>query len=361
MNDEEVIKTVDAGESATSGDIEPGLEGAGNTFLSVFGAMPARDIGWFRLNQTSLVFKKGTPYQVWYGVMQRLQVAHEGIQWWIGDAIRFGEAEYGEMYLQAIENTPYTYGTLRNMKRVAEQVPLSLRNDSLPYKVHEEVVPLMTIAPQKAAEILDKAEAEALHVREVRSEVREAMQAINRARRVAEITARAEAGVTYPVILADPPWEYDFSETESREIENRYPTMTVQELSTLGVGNLAGEDAVLFLWAPNPKLMQALAVMQDWGFEYKTNLVWVKDKTGMGYWVRGKHELLLVGKRGNIPVPIPAARPESVLVSPGREQSQKPDEVYEIIKAMYPDLPRLELFARRAREGWERWGLETPL
>jgi N6-adenosine-specific RNA methylase IME4 len=126
------------------------------------------------------------------------------------------------------------------------------------------------------------------------------------------------------------------------------------------VRELAAEDAVLFLWTTLPHLEEAFRVIAAWGFQYKTNLAWVKDKIGLGYFVRNQHELLLVATRGNIPSPAPAARPPSVIMAPRREHSRKPDEAYELIERMYPELPKIELFARSARKGWAAWGNQAP-
>jgi ParB-like chromosome segregation protein Spo0J len=88
-------------------------------------------------------------------------------------------------------------------------------------------------------------------------------------------------------------------------------------------------------------------------------IVWVKDKIGLGYFVRNQHELLLVATRGDMPSPSPGNRPPSVITAPRREHSRKPDEAYELIERMYPELPKLELFARQQRPGWAAWGNET--
>jgi N6-adenosine-specific RNA methylase IME4 len=77
-------------------------------------------------------------------------------------------------------------------------------------------------------------------------------------------------------------------------------------------------------------------VLAAWGFEYKSNAVWVKDKLGLGYYVRNRHELLLIATRGNFPCPQPANRPSSVIEAPRRKHSRKPDEAYEMIERMYP-------------------------
>lgn len=160
----------------------------------------------------------------------------------------------------------------------------------------------------------------------------------------------------YPVIYADPPWRYEYVETESRAIENQYPTMTLDEIKALDLDAIALDDCVLFMWATSPKLAEAFEVLNAWGFEYRTCAVWDKQKMGMGYYFRQQHELLLVAVRGQPLTPAPANRPSSVLSFPRGEHSAKPAEVYELIEAMYPELPKLEMFCRSPRDGWGAWG-----
>jgi N6-adenosine-specific RNA methylase IME4 len=181
------------------------------------------------------------------------------------------------------------------------------------------------------------------------------------------LTARQNAPLPndrhYSVIYADPPWHLEVYNEESgteRAAGNHYPTLPLEEICALPVRELAAEDAVLFLWTTLPHLEEAFRVIAAWGFQYKTNLAWVKDKIGLGYFVRNQHELLVVATRGDIPAPLPAARPPSVITAPRREHSRKPDEVYEVIERMYPELPKIELFARSAREGWAAWGNQVP-
>lgn len=165
----------------------------------------------------------------------------------------------------------------------------------------------------------------------------------------------------FNVIYADPPWQYEFSLSERGDPERHYPTMSLEKICALNIP--ASEGAVLFLWATNPKLKEALQVIESWGFEYRTNMVWIKDKIGTGYYFRGQHELLLLAKKGNISPPNESDRFPSVLFSPREEHSEKPEEVYGIIEKMYPDpdYRYLELFSRnvKGREGWTCWGLEV--
>lgn len=162
----------------------------------------------------------------------------------------------------------------------------------------------------------------------------------------------------FDVILADPPWKYNFSKSYSRAIESHYQTMELEEICALKVP--AAKNAILYLWATAPKLVEALNVMADWGFDYKTNFVWVKTKIGMGYYGRGRHELLLIGTKGKFSPPKASERYQSVINASQEEHSKKPDIVYDIIESAYPPTEHklLELFARNKREGWTSWGNE---
>ena len=160
----------------------------------------------------------------------------------------------------------------------------------------------------------------------------------------------------FNVIYADPPWRYDYSVSTSREIENQYPTMELEDICNLPVSKISADDCVLFLWATSPKLLEAIEVIKSWGFTYKTNAVWVKDKIGMGYYFRQQHELLLVATKGNIPTPEPENRYSSIIQGERTDHSSKPELVYSILEKMYPEYPRVELFCRDPKEGWAAWG-----
>lgn len=164
----------------------------------------------------------------------------------------------------------------------------------------------------------------------------------------------AIANRLYNVILCDPPWRYEFAETKNREIENQYPTMSIDEIKALQVP--ANDDCVLFLWATAPKLEQAFEVLKAWGFTYKTCAVWDKEKIGMGYWFRGQHELLLVGTKGNPGAPFPENRFSSVIRARREGHSEKPECIYNMIEKMIPNGVYLEMFARNKREKWASWG-----
>ncbi len=165
----------------------------------------------------------------------------------------------------------------------------------------------------------------------------------------------------YNIILADPPWTFeDGATTPNRTAENQYPLMTLDEIKALPVPGISLEKCVLFLWVPSSKIEEAFEVVGAWGFVYKTNFVWVKDKIGLGSYNRQSHELLYLATKGAPGAPPPKARHDSVIEAPRGEHSKKPDIFYDIIEAMYPAANRIELFARAQRPGWEVWGYEAP-
>ena len=202
--------------------------------------------------------------------------------------------------------------------------------------------------------------------RVLRSEapVADGIRAERRADRVAKLVeissgnaAIEDVDRVFPVIYADPPWRYEHAVSESRAIENQYPTMELDAICALKPP--ATGDAILFLWATSPKLAEAMRVVADWGFVYRTCMVWDKLVIGMGYYARQRHELLLIATRGAPPAPAPGDRPDSVISIKRGEHSTKPTRFYEIIEAMYPELPKIELFARTPRDGWSRWGNQS--
>lgn len=172
----------------------------------------------------------------------------------------------------------------------------------------------------------------------------------------------------YETIYADPPWRFQ-NRTGKVAPEHkrlsRYETMSLEEIKSLPVKEITGDKAHLYLWVPNALLPDGLAVMDAWGFEYKGNLVWEKirkdgfpDGRGVGFYFRNVTEILLFGiKKKSAPnrTLAPARSQVNLIRSQKREHSRKPDEFIPIIEAC-SQAPRIELFARGDREGWDMWG-----
>ena len=176
-------------------------------------------------------------------------------------------------------------------------------------------------------------------------------------------------GKRFSTLLADPPWRFQ-NRTGKMAPEHRrlarYETMTLDDICSLPVADIADERAHLYLWVPNALLPDGLKVMEAWGFTYKTNIIWEKirkdggpDGRGVGFYFRNVTEMILFGTRGkNIRTLAPGRSQVNFIEERKREHSRKPDKQYEIIEACSPG-PFLELFARGTRPGWTIWGNEA--
>ena len=170
----------------------------------------------------------------------------------------------------------------------------------------------------------------------------------------------------YSTILADPPWQFT-NRTGKVAPEHgrltRYPTMKLEDIKALPVDKIANDRSHLYLWVPNALLPEGLEVMKSWGFHYKSNIVWYKirkdggpDRRGVGFYFRNVTEVLLFGVRGkNIRTLKRGRTQENIISSRKREHSRKPDEQYPLIEECSWG-PRLEMFARGSRPGWDCWG-----
>lgn len=175
------------------------------------------------------------------------------------------------------------------------------------------------------------------------------------------VLARSLAQDVFNAVLADPPWEYSVQNVNGAA-NNHYDTMPLEDICALPeqLGIKFADNAVLFLWVTNPFLVKALEVVRAWGFEYKTNIVWVKTdlkRPGAGHYIRGRHELLYICTRGTMTPLVDVSPPiGSVIQAPLQEHSRKPDEVYSIIERLYPGCSYVEFFAIRPRDGWQQYG-----
>lgn len=183
-------------------------------------------------------------------------------------------------------------------------------------------------------------------------------------------------GKKYNVIYADPPWSYD-KKIGQGIADEVYDTMDLEDIKGLPVSELCDNDCFLFIWVTFPMLIEGLDVIKAWGFKYKTlGFSWIKTNKrqnqnqlsflpvdsidtffGIGHYTKSNCEICLIGKRGN-PVVVDNSV-SSVLISPLRGHSKKPDETRDRIVQLVGDLPRVELFARKETEGWDVYGNEV--
>ena len=171
----------------------------------------------------------------------------------------------------------------------------------------------------------------------------------------------------FDIIYADPPWDYkgqlqhagQGSDDTGGAIRH-YGTVTLDKLKKLNIDVIAAQNSLLFLWATNPHLDQAIDLGKSWGFNWATvAFVWDKVRVNPGFYTMSQCELCLVFKKGKIPEPRGARNIRQFVSEKRGAHSQKPHEVRRRIEAMFPDLRKIELFAREAVSGWTAWGIEA--
>lgn len=176
----------------------------------------------------------------------------------------------------------------------------------------------------------------------------------------------AMQGRSFRTVLADPPWQFANRTGKVAPEHKRlaqYATLDLEEICAIPVSLVVEEPAHLYLWVPNALLPQGLQVMEQWGFQYKSNIVWHKlrkdggsDGRGVGFYFRNVTELLLFGVRGKKGRTLELGRTQvNYLGTQKREHSRKPDEQYALIEGCSPG-PYLEMFARGGQPNWTVWG-----
>lgn len=172
----------------------------------------------------------------------------------------------------------------------------------------------------------------------------------------------------FETILLDPPWHYH-SRTNDPSHRNRisYPSMSIGEISRLPIPTLAKDDSYIFMWVTKDYLPDAFWLFQNWGVTFKQIITWVKVtkdyskiRFTTGHWLRNACEFCLLGIKGK-----PKALGSKGITDvpnafhhPMLDHSEKPEFIHEIIEDFVPEGERLELFARKTRQGWEQWGGE---
>ncbi|NTG48605.1 DNA methyltransferase [Agrobacterium rhizogenes] len=169
---------------------------------------------------------------------------------------------------------------------------------------------------------------------------------------------------TYDFIMSDFAWEFALrsKKGEGKSAQAQYNCMSLDQIKNLPVLDLCRENAVHWMWATNPMLPQAIAVMEAQGFEFKTAGTWLKTTVhgkiafGTGYILRSSSEPFLIGTRGK---PKTTKSVRSGFTGLARKHSQKPEEAFAAAEKLMPKARRLELFSRTNRPGWDHFGDEA--
>lgn len=160
----------------------------------------------------------------------------------------------------------------------------------------------------------------------------------------------------YGVIVIDPPWKniLEYDPNGARGAAD-YPQMENEEIAKIKIPS--EDNCVLFLWTIDYYLHDALHIIDRWGFDRKTTLIWVKDKFGLGRFLRNQHEYCFVCIKGK---PMFSGESTStILNAPRGKHSEKPNEFYTLVEKICPDPRRLDYFARKKRNGWDVYGDEV--
>lgn len=171
----------------------------------------------------------------------------------------------------------------------------------------------------------------------------------------------------FEVLYADPPWDYKGQLQHNGKggrdtggAVRHYSTVTLDDLIELDVPGITADNALLFMWTSSPHLDQAINLGKEWGFSWATvAFVWNKMKTNPGFYTLSQCELCLVFKHGKIPSPRGARNIRQYVEVQRGQHSQKPPEVEQRIKEMFPSQRKIELFAREKTPGWTVWGNEA--
>ncbi len=168
---------------------------------------------------------------------------------------------------------------------------------------------------------------------------------------------------SYGAILADPPW--NFASGDERNPRQHYDCMDLADIARLPVRSLAAPNCALAMWCTWPMLANGIAVMEAWGFHYKTGEPWAKQSPsgngwafGTGYIFRNASEVVLIGTIGKPEIQSRSVR--GLIVAPVREHSRKPGDLHDQVEALWRG-PYAELFARAKRPGWDAWGNQVGM
>lgn len=211
------------------------------------------------------------------------------------------------------------------------------------------------IVSEEITDWIDVCEADNLTVAQFRDRLRDSRiepQEKQKGCTVDDLGILIEKGIKFRTIYADPPWQYGNQRTRAAT-DNHYGTMSIDEIADMPIEMLADDICHLHLWTTNGFLVEALGLVEKWGFEFKSTFVWVKPQLGIGNYWRCSHEIMLLGVRGGLT--FPANGIPSWIEADRTRHSAKPNKIRNLIEQVSKP-NRLELFGREAHDGWVVFG-----
>lgn len=296
-----------------------------------------------KVTKTGLILNKGLAFKQWLTAGELLKSLDRSLPWMIGDWLNYGEDHYGETYTQALDNTDYEYQTLNDQKWVAAKIEVSRRRENLSWSHHREVA---AISSKEQDFWLDVAERECLTRKELRARIKTPRNLVRLPPPIGQ----------YACIVIDPPWEMEKIDriVRPKQKEFDYPPMSEEELSEFTLP--AADDCHLYLWATHKHLPLAYRLADIWGFKYECLMTWVKNVGFTPFsWMRSTEHVLFC-RRGGLKLERLGLRLD--FNAKVREHSRKPDIFYDLVREVSPG-PRIDMFSREKREGFEQWGNEA--
>lgn len=308
----------------------------------------------FELHGVDIVVTADKPtIRQWQVVMAYASGAAESAPYWVGALVNYAEsrADWQEKLSQAMTITGLARQTIINYAHTVRHVgPAERAIAQSP--AHSAVVAKIK-DPGEQRDWLERSREEGWNAAEFGQNVR--------ARRRPIISGNAPLKGMFPVWYVDCPWKYGDSQPSGSSAKAHFPPMTIEQLCAMGdtVRAHVTSNAVGFFWVTAPILYDnpgPREVIEAWGFEPKTGMIWDKVKHNYGHYVSGRHEHLIIATRGSKTPDRPTPMPDSVVtLQNDGEHSEKPELFRKIIEKLY-DGPYVEMFAREQVEGWTCWG-----
>lgn len=159
---------------------------------------------------------------------------------------------------------------------------------------------------------------------------------------------------TFEVIVIDPPWPYGTKyDPDGRRSANPYPEQSLEEISNMNIP--FSDDCVLWLWTTHKFMRYSFDLLDSWGFRDVAIVTWVKDRMGLGAWLRSQSEFCIMAVKGSPKVLL--TNQTTVIHGAMREHSRKPDEFYSMVESLCVGR-KLDYYSREERNGWEQYGNE---
>jgi N6-adenosine-specific RNA methylase IME4/ParB-like chromosome segregation protein Spo0J len=177
-----------------------------------------------------------------------------------------------------------------------------------------------------------------------------------------DFQAMIRSKAKFSVVYADPPWNYGQKmSTAIGAPHGQYALMPLDDIKAMDVRSLAAKDSICWMWVPNCLIKAGIEVLEAWGFEFVTTVVWLKNSGAPTQGaVLPRHETILIGKRGaGLGKDEETTILSTAYYQPVGQHSQKPEHFAEMIEALYPCTAKVELFCRQPRKGWAVFGNQS--